>query len=166
MTIWLQCYAFLWMILSGYTAYGMLDPQKRIKRADDMEENGHIYESMMAAISPHIMVGVLTAMELFVVAVDLYGFWLAFFYVPLVKWQTFLFGVVVLCYLTECMRNFSYLKKFKRAFEKPNPFRILARYLRRTVTAAHPSAYVASYGKCFASVKLFLAAITPGVAVD
>ena len=166
MLIWLLSYAFFWMLLAAYMAYTTLDYQKRLQRANDMVENGHIYEKILAVVSPQVLIGVLVAVELFVVAVDAYGFLLAGVYTPLFDWQKFLFGAVLVAYACECLRNFSHLRKFPRIFERPEPFMIMARYLRFCTTIGHLSTYVANYGKCFIAVRLFLTVITPGMVTD
>ena len=166
MIIWLQCYAFFWMLIAGYTAYNLLDRQRRIKRADDMIENGHIYDNLLAVMSPRVFIGIFVAMELVVVAVDLYGFLLALSYIEAPEWQQFVLAGIVVCYLFECLRNFSYIKKFPRVFERPEPIKTLARYLRRTLQADNIATYISYYGKCLVAVKLFLAVITPGASFE
>ena len=156
MIFWLQCYAFFWMLLTGYMSFTLLDKKRRIDKANDLLENGHIYETLLASLSPQILVGILVAMQLFMVAVDLYGFLLAVSYVPFAKWQELLFGAVVICDVYESLKTFFTLKKFRRIFNSADPFKLLARYMRYYTYIGSATGYVSTYGKCFIAVNLFL----------
>ena len=167
MIILLQCYALVWMLITSYNAYCMLDRQRRVKRANDIIENGHIYDRLLAVMSPRVFVGIFVAMELVVIAVDLYGFLLAVTYIEAPRWQHFALAAIVACYLYECMRSFTYIRKFPRILERTNePMKTLARYLRLTLCADSIATYVSYYGKCLVAVKLFLAVISPGVSFE
>ena len=143
--------------MSGYLAYNLVDQKKRIKQANDLLENGHIYEAMLAALSPQVLVGVFAAIQLFIIIIDAYGFLLAASYVPLTNWQRFLFMAVISCYIIESLNGFFHLKKIRRIFaEKTEPIKLMARYARFLAVADSPAAYISSYGKCLIAVNLFL----------
>ena len=155
--IWIQGYAFVWMLLGIYRAFLTADRGQRLRRVDMLVENAHTYEIMLMGLSPRIFVGVLTAVELMVIAFDTYGFLLALSYLSPLNWQKLVFFVVVLCFIIDALVNLTTVKKLSRILTKPAPFLLLARYMRRYFTESSVTACVSSYGRCFIAVKLFLA---------
>ena len=153
---WLKCYAFFWLALTGYMAYAVANHRRRVKQINDLTENSHIYEAMLAALSPHVLVGILAAVNLFVIVIDTYGFMLAYSYVPMKMWHTLAFVIILAGYVLETMNGFVHLKKMRRIFNCNAPFRVLARYSRFTLNAANPTRYVSAYGRCLVAVNLFL----------
>lgn len=153
---YLQCYAFFWMILAGYMAYLLVDQKKRMKQINDMIENGHVYEKLLAALPVKAFSGIFAAVQIILMAADGFGFLLAYSYIPLVRWQRWLFVLIVCFYIAESLNSFAHIKKIRRIFEGRRSFNLLARYMRYRTQRGSIAAYVSTYGKCLVSVNLFL----------
>jgi len=154
--IGLKCYGFMWLLICAYHAVSLADLERRQKRLKAMEDNVHIYETMLQSVSPGILSGLFAAVEIVTIGLDFVGFALAYAYVPLKSYTLAAFALFMAAYMIHTGIELIHLKRIRRVFGGSlRPFAILARYLRRHLI---PSAwtYLAVYGRCLVSVQLFL----------
>ncbi len=157
---WLQCFAGLWMAYSAYRAYDVMDEGQRLARVDDMVAEVEEQKIVLEMMPLETLLGVLSVFQVLLVGFDLLGLALAHEHLAMQGWRIWAFSVIVGCWLAEMTQSFWRIRKFQRLCDKDgDPFPIIARYCRYCVLKESPLTYISVYGKCFASVNLFLGVI-------
>lgn len=154
--LFLQCYALVWLALSAYNSWSFVAPERRRKRLEEMGDSSHMYETMMQAISPNVLVGLFAGLEFLVAAFEIAGFALAYAYVPLTEYLAAALYVIFGAYVMQSALELRRLKIINRIFKQgKRPFALLYRYLRLQLEPT-PLACFATYGKCLVALQLFL----------